>query len=212
MDELLVAVLVDNMVGVPRRKPKVDHVQRRMIENIAALAIFWKLATMICHQVVKLQIIVDVAGCVDLLEHGEDVQAELIAAAAGHLVFASFEIGLKILAVARHDYVRVSGLQLLTRLSLDLLIFIVEDKYGPGLNDLGSLRLLMLRWVQLHRIATVPNTTHGIDFIIKEAVHWLQLHRERSFFVSEVDDLEDLTVAALAKEAADFVTARKDAA
>ena len=43
----------------------------------------------------------------DLLEHGDDVDAELIGAALAHLISATFEIGLQILAQARHDHVRV---------------------------------------------------------------------------------------------------------
>jgi hypothetical protein len=57
--------------------------------------------------VVKFQIIVDVACLVDLLKHGDDVDAELIGAALAYLFAATLEVGLEILAQARHDYIRV---------------------------------------------------------------------------------------------------------
>ena len=100
-------LLVNSGVDKLGRKAKVNEVERHLIEDISLQIFLGEVFSEIHQYVIQFKVVVDVACRVDLLEHGDDVDAELIGAALAHLVPATLEVGLQILAQARHDHVRV---------------------------------------------------------------------------------------------------------
>ena len=59
---LLVLVLIHHAVDVLRRKPKVDYVKRSVLEYIPVHRVFREFGLMVRHQVVELEVVVNVAG------------------------------------------------------------------------------------------------------------------------------------------------------
>jgi len=104
-DLLRTVLLVNSGVDKLGRKAKVNEVERHLSEDISLQIFLGEVFSEIHQYVIQFKVVVDVACRVDLLEHGDDVDAELIGAALAHLVPATLEVGLQILAQARHDHV-----------------------------------------------------------------------------------------------------------
>ena len=100
VQSLLLTILTDKGLRKLCYKAEVDDVNRCVLEDVQVLlrAVTRQLDIKVHHQIVKLEVIVNVAGRVNLLENRKQIQGKLVATDAGPLAFASLEVGLKILS------------------------------------------------------------------------------------------------------------------
>ena len=87
----------------------------------------------------------------DLLEHAQNADANLVGAGAGNLSFAAFEVVLKILPVTRH-YKVAEGLS----------VFGGERAAGHNLRRLGE---LVASVVGIFDVTILPDACHGLNFL-----------------------------------------------
>ena len=176
--------LINGVVHELSRKAEVNEVQRHLCENILFLLSLRDLGLEIGHYVVKFQIVVDVPRRVDLLKHGDDVDAELIGAALAYLVPATHEVGLQILTQARHDYIRV----FLRGLGLG-----INQENRSGADHFWSFCKLQIFLVEHDRFTPPPDTFHRVNLLLKNVAGWLHFHDKWRLFVVQIDHFVNLT-------------------